>query len=204
MSHILLTSNVALLARWIESFAGASVYESFSEFEKMISGDDIVWIHLPDDPESAKLLIDESVKRCSNARLVALSNTPDDDQALKLMEHGVHGYCHALASPQVFSQISAVVSNQGLWVGPALLSRLIGGLGAGSTKPAEAPSELDLLSAREKEVAILVGDGASNKVIARQLDITERTVKAHVSSIFQKLGLRDRLQLALVVRDASI
>ena len=203
MSHILLTRNVALLSRWIDSFAGAAVYNSLTEMDNRISEEDVVWVHLPDDAETAKELVNEAVACCGKARLVALSNTPDDNQALQLMELGVHGYCHALASPQVFSQISAVVSNQGLWVGPALLSRLIGALDAGTQKPAEPPAELDLLSAREKEVAILVGEGASNKVIARQLDITERTVKAHVSSIFQKLGLRDRLQLALMVRDLS-
>ncbi len=53
------------------------------------------------------------------------------------------------------------------------------------------------LTVREKEIARLLARGGSNKEIARKLEITERTVKAHVSSILEKLGVRDRLQVAL-------
>ena len=55
------------------------------------------------------------------------------------------------------------------------------------------------LSLREQEVAQLLARGNSNKEIARQLEITERTVKAHVSAMLEKLGARDRLQLSLIV-----
>ena len=55
------------------------------------------------------------------------------------------------------------------------------------------------MTAREQEAALLVAGGASNKEIARQLDITERTAKAHVSAMLEKLGARDRLQLSLIL-----
>lgn len=55
------------------------------------------------------------------------------------------------------------------------------------------------LTRREQEVASAVANGSSNKEIARQLGITERTVKAHTGSVFQKLNARDRLHLALMV-----
>jgi len=55
------------------------------------------------------------------------------------------------------------------------------------------------LTVREIEVARAVARGDSNKEIARHLGITERTVKAHLSTLFEKLGVRDRLQLALAV-----
>ena len=55
------------------------------------------------------------------------------------------------------------------------------------------------LSVREQETAELLARGASNKEIARELDITERTVKAHVSALLEKLGARDRLQLSLII-----
>lgn len=53
-------------------------------------------------------------------------------------------------------------------------------------------------------MAKLVAGGASNKEIAGQLSITERTVKAHLSAVFEKLGLRDRLQLSLKINGLSI
>lgn len=66
----------------------------------------------------------------------------------------------------------------------------------------EDPVSSSSLTPREREIARLVGNGASNKVIARELNITDRTVKAHLSAIFQKLGVRDRLQLALYINSS--
>ena len=58
------------------------------------------------------------------------------------------------------------------------------------------------LTEREFEVAKAVALGASNKEIATQLGITERTIKAHVGAVLEKLQVRDRLQLALLVKDS--
>ena len=57
------------------------------------------------------------------------------------------------------------------------------------------------LSPREEEVLRLVADGMANKQIARRLGITERTVKAHLTRVFQELGVADRTQAALWARD---
>ena len=59
------------------------------------------------------------------------------------------------------------------------------------------------LTEREQEISVLIGSGESNKQIARRLDITERTVKAHLTEIFRKLGITDRLRLALLVTNGS-
>jgi len=63
---------------------------------------------------------------------------------------------------------------------------------------------LENLTKREYEIAILVGRGESNKQIARRLDITERTVKAHLTEIFRKLAITDRIKLALLVKDTAV
>ena len=65
--------------------------------------------------------------------------------------------------------------------------------------PTLADSQLAKLTRRERQVAELVGNGANNKTIARELFITDRTVKAHLTSIYDKLNISDRLQLALHV-----
>lgn len=57
------------------------------------------------------------------------------------------------------------------------------------------------LTKREYEIAMLIGQGESNKKIARELAITERTVKAHLTEIFRKLDISDRLKLALIMKD---
>ena len=61
------------------------------------------------------------------------------------------------------------------------------------------PDLLESLSAREREVVHLASRGLVNKLIARELGITERTVKAHLKAVFEKLQVADRLQLALRV-----
>lgn len=89
----------------------------------------------------------------------------------------------------------------GLWVGPHLLARLITGLAPQLAQAPEAPAApaLDELSPREREVTIAVAEGLTNKQVALRLDISERTVKAHLAAVFDKLGVPDRLQLALLV-----
>jgi len=62
----------------------------------------------------------------------------------------------------------------------------------------------DQLTNRERAVAHLVGLGANNAEIAEKLSMSERTVKAHLTSIFQQLNLRDRVQLALVMNRLPI
>jgi DNA-binding NarL/FixJ family response regulator len=69
------------------------------------------------------------------------------------------------------------------------------------TKIKQAVGELLAnLTQREYEIATLVGNGETNKQIARRLDITERTVKAHLTEVFRKLDIADRLKLALIVK----
>jgi DNA-binding NarL/FixJ family response regulator len=60
------------------------------------------------------------------------------------------------------------------------------------------------LSAREVQVAMAVAEGRSNREVADLLSISERTVKAHMGSVFEKLGLRDRLQLVLFVASVRL
>ena len=110
---------------------------------------------------------------------------------------GAAGYCNGHAAAVVLQQVATVVANGGIWVGQGLMRRLL-------TSTARMPSQVESdwrsrLSPREQEAAGLLARGASNKEIARALDITERTVKAHVAAMLEKLGARDRLQLSLIV-----
>ena len=134
--------------------------------------------------------------------IVVLADQPDDALILDVLAAGAAGCCNTHAAPEVLQQVALVVENGGLWVGQSLLSRLIGDT-ARILARRETPEAHDdwsgLLSEREVQVARLVASGESNKEIARELAITERTVKAHLTAIFEKLGLRDRLHLSLRV-----
>ncbi|MGW2725470.1 LuxR C-terminal-related transcriptional regulator [Streptomyces sp. NPDC001492] len=65
-------------------------------------------------------------------------------------------------------------------------------------QPVETEPAVDELTDRERQVLVLLGGGLPNRLLARQLGIAERTVKAHVAHIIEKLGLRTRLEAAVV------
>jgi DNA-binding NarL/FixJ family response regulator len=102
----------------------------------------------------------------------------------------------------VLKEIRSVVSHGGLWLGQDLLQRLIEvSTSRIGNQPEYVEGLLAKLTNREKEVAMEAAKGLSNKEIARVLSITERTVKAHLAHTFERLGAKDRLQLALMLND---
>ena len=139
-----------------------------------------------------------SLPRCP---MVVVSATPSEGEGLLALQSGARGYCNLHAVPSLFEDVAQAVQHGGLWVGEDLMARLMT-----ATRKALPTSQGPLpasLSAREGEVAKAVADGHSNKEVARLLGITERTVKAHLGAAFEKLGVRDRLQLVLRLSDAS-
>lgn len=121
--------------------------------------------------------------------------------AVGLLESGLRGYCNRLARPELLAQVVSVVEAGQVWVGERLMGQLLKAFGAGRPAPTGDDPALSRLTEREREVFDGVLDGKSNKVIARELDITERTVKAHVSHLLHKLDASDRMQLALRFRN---
>ena len=139
--------------------------------------------------------------------VVVLADEPDESVVSEALAAGASGCCNTYAAPQVLRQVALVVENGGLWVGQSLLQKLVGTTSRliGQRMSGQNGQDcLSQLSEREAQVAKLVAGGASNKEIAGQLSITERTVKAHLSAVFEKLGLRDRLQLSLKINGLSI
>ncbi|KXA75564.1 helix-turn-helix transcriptional regulator [Bordetella pseudohinzii] len=94
-----------------------------------------------------------------------------------------------------------VVAEGGIWVGRSLVERLLQQVQERAC--ARADWSQGLLTEREETVARHASAGRSNAQIAQLLGITERTVKAHLSAVFEKLGVTDRLQLALLVHGVS-
>jgi DNA-binding NarL/FixJ family response regulator len=168
----------------------------------------VLWLS-NDDPQWPQMLAFVLQTR-SDARVVLLSAAPNPVEGVAALNAGAVGYTHAYALPELLREVATVVAHGGLWTGPELLKRLVAKTHeALSVLPlAETPlSERALenarvwasLSTREIQVAKAVAEGRSNREVADLLSISERTVKAHLGSVFEKLGLRDRLQLVLFV-----
>lgn len=199
MRHVFVTSRAEPIPRWLQAFPGAVVLApDDARLPGTIADAAVVWLHAsqPDFPLAEGL----AALRAAAERppIVVLSNVPEDDQGLIALSSGASGYCSALTLPEVLHQVADVVVRGGLWVGPQLMRRLMQGLAAPSPN-VSAPARLEGLSQRERQVAEAAGRGSTNKEIARVMGITERTVKAHLSAAYEKLGVRDRMQLALLV-----
>lgn len=130
--------------------------------------------------------------------VVVMSLAPSEAEAMQALQVGARGYLHALSPAELLQQAALVTANQGIWVPAELMSKVLGGvfirLGGEENL---TPDTLASLTERERTVALAVLEGRSNKEVARQLEITERTVKAHLGAIYRKLHVRDRMQLVL-------
>jgi NarL family two-component system response regulator LiaR len=136
-------------------------------------------------------------ERAPGTRAIVLSSFIDDDKLFPAVRAGAAGYLLKDVQPQELVAAIRTVHAGGSLLHPVVAARLLDEL-AGS-----AP--LEQLTAREREVLALIGRGLANKVIARELGIAEKTVKAHVSSVLSKLGLTDRTQAALfAVREGLV
>jgi NarL family two-component system response regulator LiaR len=125
-------------------------------------------------------------------RVIALTSFLDDDKLFPAVRAGAAGYLLKDIEPaELVKAIRTVHAGEGL-LHPAVAARLMEEVAA-----AGGPGTPDSLTPREREVVALIARGRSNKRIALELGISEKTVKTHVSSILGKLGLTDRTQVAL-------
>lgn len=166
---------------------------------------DLAWVYVGAAPGIPAAML-ELIRRISAATpCVVLSDIPNDSDAIAVLAAGARGYVNGQANAHGLRLVGDVVLQGGLWVGKSLMRRLIVGVGraAGNAAAAGDPiaesTALAILTLRERQVAEAIAGGASNKEIARQLEIAERTVKSHTTAIFNKLGVDDRLKLALKI-----
>ena len=141
-------------------------------------------------------------KICAEARTIVLSDTISEDAEWNLLKAGIRGFCPKDIKPDLLNQVLIAVNNGELWIRRSLTCRLIDELGKTTSKNKAYRSHLGLLNTltqREFDIAVRVGKGESNKEIAQTYAITERTVKAHLTEVYSKLGIADRLNLALII-----
>jgi two-component system nitrate/nitrite response regulator NarL len=189
--HVFVARPANVSPRWLEAFPDARVTSATPDV-----GADGAFVGLGAELPDWRTRL-AALAATPGCDVVLLSLQPDDGEALAAFELGARAYAHALATPAMLREVDAVVAHGGLWVGPALMARLLRALSARPSLVAPKIDVLDGLSARERSVAEAVAEGLSNKEIALRLALTERTVKAHLAAVFDKLGVRDRLQLVV-------
>ena len=122
-------------------------------------------------------------------RVVVLTSSSSSSEVLGALDAGAIGYLLKDASPDELRGGIRAAARGDSPLSPKAARAVIAARGGGQ----EAPE----LSAREREVLICVAEGLPNKLIARRLEISEKTVKAHLTSIYQQINVSDRTQAAL-------
>jgi NarL family two-component system response regulator LiaR len=136
-------------------------------------------------------------ERVPGARVIVLTSFADDDKLLPALRAGAAGYLLKNAEPQELARaVRAAHAGEAL-LDPHVAARLVDAL-AGEKEP------LDQLTPRERDVLELIGRGFSNKRIAHELGLSEKTVKNHVGHVLAKLGVDDRTQAAVVAVRAGL
>jgi NarL family two-component system response regulator LiaR len=129
-------------------------------------------------------------------KIIALTSFADDEQVFPALQNGANGYLLKDVDPDELASAIRAVRRGESPLDPDVAKRLIMQFQRGPTAPAPKP-EHEPLTERERDVLRLLTEGKSNKEIASELFIGDRTVKSHLSAIFQKLNVEDRTQAAL-------
>ena len=132
-------------------------------------------------------------QRLPNCRVIVLTSFLDDDRLLPAIEAGAAGYLLKNADPSELARAVRSAHNGEAIIDPTVAARLVRAI---AERPAPAP-QADL-TRREREVLELIAGGRSNKRIAFELGISEKTVKTHVGHLLAKLGVTDRTQAAML------
>ncbi|MDX4036997.1 response regulator transcription factor [Aliarcobacter skirrowii] len=157
----------------------------------------VILHHLNDFKDDIEYFI-KQIQEYKNIYLIALSNTPTNLEGCKLLRLGYKSYLHSISNYQILKSAIESVITGNIYLYPELMQFLISQVGI--TQENKKDKNLDILTPKEMEVLKLISKGYSNSKISKELDIAEITVKKHIGSMFQKLDVKDRLSLALILK----
>ncbi|MEV6393258.1 response regulator transcription factor [Streptomyces sp. NPDC051907] len=148
----------------------------------------------------------EELRTAAPGTAVAILTTFSEDAYIaRALGSGATGFLLKSGDPHELLAGVRAVSQGAAFLSPVIARRVIAQLGTGRlSRSAEATDRLQPLTAREREVVSLVGTGLSNAEIAAELFVVEGTVKAHVSTVLARLGLKNRVQLAILAYEAGL
>lgn len=139
------------------------------------------------------------------APVVMLTTFDEDEYVARALADGASGFLLKAADPRELLIAVRAVADGAAYLSPRVAHRVIARLRAGElSRPAAARRKVDRLTPRERDVLALVGRGLSNQEIARELHLSEGTVKAHVSSILRGLDVQNRVQAAITAYEAGM
>lgn len=201
-------ANGSVFEHWKKvSPPGARLLQSL-EFEETLNqlkdgSFDYCFVYLDNDAFSQKVeQVVQLRQQCPDVKIVAFPYLRSQSAGIRMLSMGVNAQCSPYIAKEQLGLVLSVVDSGEIWGGKELIQQLIQSSSQQDTSNDDVLSfqGSELLSERELAVVDWVSKGLSNKEIARRLDVTERTIKAHLTATFKKLNIKDRLSLALLVQ----
>lgn len=148
--------------------------------------------------------IPEILRARPETKIVMLTTFGEDAYIAGALERGAVGFLLKASDPRELQDAVRAVSAGAAYLSPRVAQRVIDRYRSGPIPDASARSRIDVLSERERDVLALLGAGKANSEVARELFLTEGTVKGYVSAILAKLGAANRVQAAILAHRAGI
>lgn len=210
---VLATQSTPLCGQWEAALQDAAVVEIVDDFrhlhKTLENYDEVIAIldlNLPglDGYRGIQKLL----ATAPDVKIIAASDTENEKEISALFIAGVKGICRQDMDSRLLQKAVQKVCDHEVWLERRLIGPVLSEIGkqrsgAGGTELDQRRSPLSGLTAREREIAILVSNGLCQKAITKRLVISEHTVRNHLSNIFRKTGVSSRLQLALIVKGGT-
>ena len=157
-------------------------------------------LSMPGGGHAAALRIGEIAPE---TRIVVLTASEDDDDILAALKAGAKGYVLKGVGSMALADIVKGVAAGESYVSPSLAARLLTEMRGRERAGSQPDDPLSRLTSREEEILRLVARGLSNKAVAIELDLQEKTVKHHMTRILNKLQVKNRTEAAILLRDTE-
>jgi len=140
----------------------------------------------------------------SRAKVIILTTYELDEYLFDALQAGASGFLLKDVVPEELIRGVRVVADGGALLAPSVTQTLIAAFAGQARRARPEPVSLRCLTPREREILTLIGSGLTNTQIAADLFISENTVKTHVSRVFDKLGVHERVQAVIIAYDTGL
>jgi len=190
---VLYSNNITLLDTWSSYLKDYQVIILDDE-DKLLDTKNSLVIFNIESISSSNKYIDSLIKQ--NNKIFLLQNISDFIQAQRFLKQGICGYGNSMMSEVFFNYAIMSILDGFIWLPPQFTQKLIDNIPQNNN----SSYYLKLLTTKEKEIALLVCEGLSNIEICEKLDISVNTVKTHLKKIYEKLNVKDRLALVILLK----